>query len=211
MESHCCHCRLTVIGADPLNEGSPAVSVCPSIAVPEIVAVPVWLTPTAWTTPVGSDVTASTRPPGKAALLPVTTSRIVCPTSLELNTNVVPVAPTTSTHAAPAESQRSHCRLIVIGGVPENVGSDSVNVCPSPGVPKIFAALVCETGVADVVVVAVVPVDVVSLVLVPVVDDVPVVAVVEFVVVVAGGVGRGTVSVAKKFFFIVSGRLRSRS
>src|ERR671936_293492 len=181
VESHCCHCRLTVIGADPLNEGSPAVSVCPSIAVPEIVVVPVWLTPTAWTTPVGSDVTASTRPPGKAALLPVTTSRIVCPTSLELNTNVVPVAPTISTHAAPAESQRSHCRLIVIGGVPENVGSDSVNVCPSRGVPKIFAAPVCETGVADVVVVVAV---------VPVVDDVPVVVVVEVVLVVGGGVGR---------------------
>src|SRR5919109_285428 len=101
VESHCCHCRLTVIGADPLNEGS---------------------------TPVGSDVTASTPPPGKAALLPVTTTRIVCPTSLELNTEVVPVAPTTSTHAAPAGSQRSHCRLIVIGGVPEKAGSDSINV-----------------------------------------------------------------------------------
>jgi len=201
-----------VIGAEPLNEGSPAVNVCPSIAVPKIVAVPVWLTPRAWTTPVGSDVTASTPPPGKASLLPVTTTRIVCPTSLELNTDVVPVAPTTSTHAAPAESQRSHCRLIVIGGVPKNVGSDSVNVCPSPGVPKIFTTPVCETGVADVVVVvAVVLVDVVSLVLVPVVDDVPVAAVVEGVVVVAGGVGRGTGSVAEKFFFIVSGRRRSRS
>jgi hypothetical protein len=98
----------------------------------------------------------------------------------------------------------------VIGGVPENVGSDSVNVCPSSGVPKIFAGLVCETGVADVVV-AVVSVDVVSLVLVPVVDDVLVVVVVEVVVVVGGGAGRGTGSVAEKFFFIVSGRGRSRS
>ncbi|MGN6431982.1 MAG: hypothetical protein ACTHNB_14825 [Gaiellaceae bacterium] len=136
----------------------------------------------------------------------------MCPISLELNTDVVPVAPTTSAHAAPAGSQRSHCRLIVIGGVPANVGSDSVNVCPSPGVPKIFAAPVCETGVADVViVVAVVPVDIVSLVLVPVVDDVPVVVVVEVVVTRAGGVGRGTRSVTVKFLFIVSGLRRSRS
>jgi hypothetical protein len=102
----------------------------------------------------------------------------------------------------------------VIGGVPENVGSDSVTVCPSRGVPKIFAAPVCETGVPDVIVVVdVVPVVVVSVVLVPVVDDVPVVVVVVVVVVVPGpgGVSRGTGRVTVKFFFIVSGRRRSRS
>jgi hypothetical protein len=99
----------------------------------------------------------------------------------------------------------------VIGGVPENVGSDSVNVSPSRGVPEISAAPVCEAGVADVVVVDVVPVDVVPVVLVPVVDGGPVVVVPKVVVGDAGGVSRGTGSVTVKFFFMVWGRPPSRS
>ena len=98
------HWYVKLIGVLPVHVPSPAVSVCPSWAVPLIVGATVFAGGTAATAAVCALVAGV--PP--AALVPVTTRRIVEATSLEVSTYVELVAPAMSEQFAPPESQRSH-------------------------------------------------------------------------------------------------------
>jgi hypothetical protein len=90
----------------PVHVPTSALSVCPTCVVPLIDGNTVFdgATAAAVTTPVAADE-ADDEP---ALFEPVTTTRIVEPTSAATKAYVLPVAPLMSAQLAPPESQRRH-------------------------------------------------------------------------------------------------------
>src|SRR4051794_7872055 len=72
--------------------------------------------------------------PVPSALCPVTSTRIVAPTSALVSMWVA--APASPAQDAPAASQRRHRRVNVIGALPDQVPSVADRTCPSRAVPE---------------------------------------------------------------------------
>src|SRR5437868_6290831 len=110
-------------------------------AVRLTVSVPgVWPPPT---TAVCADV-AGVDP---AAFVAVATRRIVAPTSAPTRAYEFEVALPMSPQLAPAESQRRHWYVYVIGCVPVQVPFAAVSACPDCAVPEIVGRAVFPGGV----------------------------------------------------------------
>jgi hypothetical protein len=82
-----------------------------------------------------------------AAFVAETATRKVEPTSAEVTTYVVAVAPAMSAQFAPEASQRRHWNEYVIGSEPVQVPCEAVSVCPVAAVPEIVGGLVLAGGV----------------------------------------------------------------
>jgi hypothetical protein len=125
------HWRAYVIGTVPVHVPVVAeVSVCPERACPVTVGRTEFSGAAESTTAVCADV-ATPRPSG---LCPVTSTRIVEPTSALVRVCVA--APASDVHAAPPASQRRQSRVKVIGVVPVQVPSVALRTWPSRTVPE---------------------------------------------------------------------------
>jgi hypothetical protein len=103
------------------------VSVWPERADPLVTGRTVFSGAAESTTVVCADVAT----PWPSALCPVTSTRIVEPTSV-----LVSAAPPSVAHEAPVASQRCHSRVNVIAAVPDQLPSVVLRVWPSRTVPE---------------------------------------------------------------------------
>jgi hypothetical protein len=112
--------------------------------VPEIVGSAVFFGGSAWTMLEAAEVTGV----DPSALVAVTRTRMVFPTSLEVSCRDLPVAPVMSTHAPPPASQRCHWYAYVGVVALDHVPGRALMIWPSWNVPEIVGGAVLTGAVA---------------------------------------------------------------
>jgi hypothetical protein len=93
-------------------------------------------------------VRSETAEPEPAELLPVTLTRIVCPTSASTSLYVCCVPREIDEQSSPSLAQRRHWKAKLMGVVPLHVPLEAVNVLPRAAMPEISGGEVLFGAVA---------------------------------------------------------------
>jgi hypothetical protein len=122
----------------PVQVPLSALSSVATRGVPVIEGATVFTGPLAVTTPVAADDAVAL----PAVFVAVTAIRNVEPTSVEVTTYDVPVAPEMLAQPPPLELQRCQTRVYVIGVVPDQVPLPDVSTEPTEALPEMVGAVV---------------------------------------------------------------------